>query len=124
MWLATTKLCSQQVYVTAANLSASLLATVVPASWGLRVETEVIYVGLCYWGTLGLGVTQAYMPSVDNSNYNGIFREKTADTCIRRTRPLPFLFSFLPYFPISVPFFCFIVFHIFRKLCSVDREFS
>jgi hypothetical protein len=34
-----------------------LLAMVVSASWGLRVETEVIYVGLCYWAMLGLGVT-------------------------------------------------------------------
>jgi hypothetical protein len=32
----TTKFCSQQVSVTAANLPARLLATVVSASWGLR----------------------------------------------------------------------------------------
>jgi hypothetical protein len=38
-------------------LPASMLAMVVFASWGLRVETEVIYVRLCYWDMLGLGVT-------------------------------------------------------------------
>jgi hypothetical protein len=55
-WLTTTKFFSQQVYVEATNLPASLLATVVSVSWGLRAETEVIYVGLYYWVTLGLGV--------------------------------------------------------------------
>jgi hypothetical protein len=44
LWLTTTKFCSQQVYVTAANLPARLLAMVVSASWGPRVETEVIYI--------------------------------------------------------------------------------
>jgi uncharacterized membrane protein len=53
----TTKFCRQQVSVTAANLPARLLATVVSACWGMRVRTEVIYVGLYYWTMLGLGVT-------------------------------------------------------------------
>jgi hypothetical protein len=57
MRLTTTKFCSQQVSVTAANLLASLLVTVVLASWGLRVETEVIYVRLCYEVMLDHGVT-------------------------------------------------------------------
>jgi hypothetical protein len=33
------------------------LAMVMSVSWGLRVYTEVIYLGLCYWAMLGLGVT-------------------------------------------------------------------
>jgi hypothetical protein len=73
LWLTTTKFCSQQVYVTTTNLSASLLATVMFASWELQVETEVIYVGLCYSATLGVSVTQAYGPSVDNSEFRRNF---------------------------------------------------
>jgi hypothetical protein len=79
----TTKFGSQQVSITTANLPASLLATIVSARWWLRVETEVIYIGLCYWTMLGLSVIG---PSVNNRNSDEIFREKTVDTCIRRNK--------------------------------------
>jgi hypothetical protein len=74
-----------------------------PPSWGLRVETEVIYVGLCYW-VFVLPRLMGYPMTIRNSD--GIFQEKTVDTCIRWNKStiistniflFPYHFRLLPF---------------------------
>jgi hypothetical protein len=111
LWLTTTKFCSQQVFVTAANLPTRLLTMVASASWRLRVETEVIYVGLCYLTIWVSVLPKAYGTSDGNSEFRQNFPRKTVDTCIRRNKDIIIstnIFLFPYHFRLILfPFYCF-----------------
>jgi hypothetical protein len=127
LWLTTTKFCSQQVSVTAANLSARLLAMVASASWGLRVEIwsyirRVVLLGhvgpRCYLGLWAIR-WQFEIPTKFSKQKRSIHVFGGIKTL---SFPFPPTFSYFHTFSGSYHFH-FIVSHIFRKRSSVDREF-